>query len=109
MKEPRMLALGLACALLFADAAHAQSAPPFGLWQGENGSGYLLLQDNGACSASGMINVSGSCNWSATSTGGVLTMTYFWVTDYAHLSWSIRWISRNLILVNEVERFDRRG
>src|SRR5690349_1737780 len=59
--------------------ANAQGSPaPIGLWQGMNSGDYIMVQANGACSASGTVNVAGTCTWNATSTGGVLTMTYQW-------------------------------
>lgn len=88
--------------------ADAQSAPPIGLWEGLTSHDFLWLQPDGSCSASGTVNVSGSCTWNATATGGVLTMTYKWTIDYGHIGWSIRWLDRNLILVNNVEQFARR-
>ncbi|MGE0423457.1 MAG: hypothetical protein AB7O88_14410 [Reyranellaceae bacterium] len=91
-------------------STHAQgSPPPIGLWQGMNSGDYIMVQPNGACSASGTVNVSGSCSWSATSTGGVLTMTYQWTIGPARIHWSIRWLGRDLLLINNVERFARRG
>jgi len=102
----------LALALLLAPSSvvEAQGSPaPIGLWQGQNSGDYMMIQANGACSASGTVNVSGSCSWNATSTGGVLTMTYPMPVAPGHIYWSIRWISRDVILVNNVEQFFRRG
>ena len=91
-------------------AARAQGSPaPIGLWQGLSSGDYISVQSDGACSAGGSFNMSGSCSWSATSTGGVLTMTYQWTAGPGHVAWSIRWLGRDMILVNEVEQFARRG
>ena len=96
--------------LFFSHAAGAQgSPPPIGLWQGQSSGDYIWVQANGACSAQGTVNVSGTCSWNPTSTGGVLTMTYQWTIGPGHIGWSIRWISRDVILVNSVEQFVRRG
>lgn len=102
----------LCCLLLVAvsPTARAQESPaPIGLWQGMSSGDYIWVQANGACSASGSFNMSGNCTWSATATGGVLTMTYQWTVGPANVAWSIRWLGRDLILVNQVERFARRG
>jgi hypothetical protein len=103
----------LLCLLPMMAPSHSTNAqgspPPIGLWQGMNSGDYLMIQANGACSASGTVNVSGSCAWNATSTGGVLTMTYQWTIGPARIHWSIRWLGRDLILVNNVEQFARRG
>ncbi len=108
----RWLLLPLACviALAFQHTAGAQgSAAPIGLWQGQNSGDYLWVQSNGTCSAQGTVNVSGTCTWNATATGGVLTMTYPWTIAPGHILWSIRWVNRNVIFVNNVEQFVRRG
>jgi hypothetical protein len=105
----RRLIIALAAAILPHVAAAQGSPPPIGLWQGQNSGDFILVEGNGACSASGSVNVAGTCTWSATSTGGVLTMTYQWTIAPAHIGWSIRWINRNVILVNNVEQFVRRG
>ena len=105
-----LLAFAFALLLAPSPGAQAQGSPaPIGLWQGQNSGDYIMVQASGACSASGTVNVSGTCAWNATSTGGVLTMTYQWTIGPAHLHWSIRWISRDVILVNNVEQFARRG
>ncbi len=91
-------------------AAQAQGSPaPIGLWQGLNSGDYIQVQQNGACSASGSINVAGTCSWNATATGGVLTMTYQWTIGPARIHWSIRWLNRDMLLINNVEQFARRG
>jgi len=96
--------------LALSQATHAQGSPaPIGLWQGQNSGDYIMVQANGACSASGSVNVAGTCTWNATSTGGVLTMTYQWTIGPARIHWSIRWISQDLLLINNVEQFARRG
>jgi hypothetical protein len=88
--------------------AAAQSAPPFGYWIGEaSGDGIYLAQD-GSCTVSGSVNVAGTCQWQASYTGGILTMTYPWVIAPGHLFWNIRYLSGNQMLVNQVEKFDRR-
>lgn len=90
--------------------ATAQGSPaPIGLWQGMNSGDYIMVQANGACSASGTVNVAGRCSWNATSTGGVLTMTYQWTIGPARIHWSVRWLGRDLLLINNVEQFARRG
>jgi len=103
----------LLCALslmALSPGAHAQGSPtPIGLWQGMNSGDFIMVQPTGACSASGSINVSGTCVWNATATGGVLTMTYQWTIGPARIHWSIRWLGRDLMLVNNVEQFARRG
>lgn len=91
-------------------APFAQTAPspaPVGVWQGTNSGDVIWLKPDMSCAATGSVNVHGECRWAATFTGGVLTMTYFWVIDYANLGWSIRWLDRDRILVNEVEVFVR--
>lgn len=96
--------------LALSDGAHAQGSPaPIGLWQGMNSGDYIMVQPNAACSASGSVNVSGWCTWNATATGGVLTMTYQWTIGPARIHWSIRWLGRDLLLINNVEQFARRG
>ena len=110
MKRLFRTSLAAAAALYISQAAHAQGSPaPIGLWQGKNSGDYILVQVNGSCSASGSIKVAGTCTWSATSTGGVLTMTYPWTLAPGHIGWSIRWINRNTLLINNVEQFVRRG
>lgn len=103
----------LLCALSLiglSPAATAQGSPaPIGLWQGLNSGDYIMVQPNGACSASGSVNVAGTCSWNATSTGGVLTMTYQWTIGPARIHWSIRWLGRDMLLINNVEQFARRG
>jgi hypothetical protein len=104
----KLLLLGLL--LAGSPAAQAQgSAAPIGLWQGLSSGDYIWVQANGACSASGSFNMSGSCTWSATSTGGVLTMTYQWTLGPATVAWSVQWLNRDVILVNQIEQFVRRG
>ncbi|MBX3501230.1 MAG: hypothetical protein KF889_17455 [Alphaproteobacteria bacterium] len=106
----RMLVGFLIAQLTVATSALAQGSPaPIGLWQGMNSGDFILVQPNGACSASGTVNVAGTCTWNATSTGGVLTMTYQWTIGPARIHWSIRWLGRDVILVNNVEQFARRG
>lgn len=103
----------LLCALSLmapSQGANAQGSPaPIGLWQGMNSGDFIMVQPNGACSASGTVNVAGTCTWNATSTGGVLTMTYQWTIGPARIHWSIRWLGRDLLLINNVEQFARRG
>lgn len=109
MTTVRMLLCALSLMSL-SPAATAQGSPaPIGLWQGLNSGDYIMVQPNGACSASGSINVAGTCTWNATSTGGVLTMTYQWTIGPGRIHWSIRWIGRNMLLINNVEQFERRG
>ncbi len=111
MKRARQLA-GLTILLLgavFPAIASAQSAAPLGLWQGVNSGDYILVQTNGDCAVQGMVNVSGTCSWDSTSTGGVLTMTYQWTIGPANIYWSIRWIDDNTLLINDAEHFVRRG
>ena len=98
-----------ACALTISVAASAQSAVPLGLWRGMNSGDALWIKPNTECSASGTVNVAGNCAWSATSTGGVLTMKYAWTIGPGYIYYSIRWLDRNTILVNNVERFVRVG
>lgn len=103
----------LLCALSLmapSQATNAQGSPaPIGLWQGMNSGDYIMVQPGGACSASGTVNVAGTCTWNATSTGGVLTMTYQWTIGPGRIHWSIRWLGRDLLLINNVEQFARRG
>lgn len=103
----RIAAAGLAIGLMApGHAAVAQeSPPPLGLWRGTASGDALWIRGDGECSASGSINISGSCTWDATATGGILTMTYPWVTAPGHIYWSIRWLKWNVILVNNVEKF----
>jgi hypothetical protein len=100
-----LAALLTACA---ASVALAQSAPPpVGTWQGENTGDILQVLGDGSCSASGMVNVAGTCGWSPTATGGVLTMTYAGLPELANLYYNVTWIDGNTILLNSVERFFR--
>src|SRR6478672_10353234 len=100
----RSLILGAALASL-PQAAAAQGSPaPVGLWQGQNSGDHIWVKPNGECSASGTVNVSGSCTWNPTSAGGILTMTYQWVRGPGQIHWSVIWIDRNVIQVNGVER-----
>ena len=92
-----------------AGAAFAQAPAPIGLWQGANTGDYIQVLGNGNCSASGMVNVAGRCEWLPTSTGGVLNLYYPMPLQPGRIGWSITWIDRNTILVNGVERFYRRG
>jgi hypothetical protein len=98
----------LALTALAGSPAAGQSAPPFGYWVGEaSGDGIYLAQD-GTCAVSGSINMAGTCEWQASSIGGILTMTYPWVIAPGHLFWNIRYLSSNQMQVNQVEKFDQR-
>jgi len=105
----RLLVCGLSLVALSHGTAQAQSPAPIGLWQGMNSGDFIMVQATGACSASGSVNVAGNCTWNPTSTGGVLTMTYQWTIAPARIHWSIRWLGRDLLLINNVEQFARRG
>lgn len=72
---------------LLSAGASAQSAPPIGLWQGQNSGDTLWLGPDGSCAAGGSVSVAGICTWSATATGGVLTMTYQWTAGPATMAW----------------------
>ena len=56
-----------------------------------------------------MVKVAGRCEWLSTSTGGVLNLYYPMPLQPGRISWSVRWLDRNTILLNGVERFRRRG
>ena len=101
--------IGIAAAAGLSAAAQAQAPPPVGLWQGESSGDFILVQADGACSASGSYNMSGSCTWQPTGSGGILTMQYQWTIGPGYTRWSITWMDNNVILVNGVERFFRRG
>ena len=88
--------------------AAAQSAPPIGYWVGETSGDGIYVEQNGSCSVSGSIKLAGTCRWQATSIGGILTMTYPWVIAPGNIYWNIRYLSANQMLVNQVEKFDRR-
>jgi hypothetical protein len=106
--KARISALAAVLAAAFASGALAQSAPPpVGTWQGENTGDILQLLGDGSCSASGMVNVAGTCSWSPTSTGGILTMTYAGLPQLANLHYNVSWLDENTLLVNSVERFFR--
>ena len=104
-----LFGLLFAAALLGPQIAQAQSPAPVGLWQGLNSGDYINVQANGSCSASGSINVAGTCTWQSSAAGGILTMTYPWTLAPGHIYWNIIWIDRNTMMVNSVERFVRRG
>src|SRR6476620_5850242 len=108
MSRSTIAALILVAASLQQAAAQSSSAP-VGLWQGQNSGDHIWVKPNGECSASGTVNVSRYCTWSPSSAGGILTMTYQWVRGPGRIHWSIIWIDRNVIQVNGVERFVRRG
>lgn len=95
-------------AMLVPQIAQAQSAAPIGVWQGLNSGDYLNIQADGHCSATGHVNVAGTCTWRSSYAGGILTMTYPWVLEPGHIYWNIIWINRGTIMVNSVERFVRR-
>ena len=85
--------------------AWAQAAPPIGTWQGENTGDILQVLGDGSCSAS--IGVASTCGWSATTTGGILTMTYAGLPELANLYYNVTWLDGNTILMNSVERYFR--
>ena len=99
----------VATTLLAGTSAQAQSPMPFGLWQGQNSGDYILIRNDRTCSASGMVNVAGSCEWLPTSAGGVLNMYYPMPLQPGRIGWSIIWINRNTLRINGVELFVRRG
>jgi hypothetical protein len=96
-------------AMLVPQIAQAQSPAPIGTWQGLSSGDYLIVQANGNCSATGTVNVSGTCTWQASYAGGILTMTYPWTIAPGHIYWNIIYVDRNTLMVNSVERFARRG
>ena len=98
-----------AATLLAASSAQAQSPMPFGLWQGQNSGDYILIKTDRTCSASGMVNVAGRCEWLSTSAGGVLNMYYPMPLRPGRIGWSVIWINRNTLRINGVELFVRRG
>lgn len=88
--------------------AFAQSAAPTGMWQGTTSGDFIYVQGDGNCSVSGAsINVAGTCSWNPSYSGGILTLTYWWVTDYANLYYNVTWIDQGQILVNSAEVFVR--
>jgi hypothetical protein len=89
-------------------SAQAQAPAPFGLWQGQRSGDYILINNDGSCSASGTVNVAGRCEWLATSVGGVLNMYYPMPLQPGRVGWSVTWIDRNTLMLNGVERFVRR-
>jgi hypothetical protein len=93
----------------FSSGAHAQSPMPYGLWQGQNSGDYMLIRRDGNCSASGTVNVAGRCEWLPTSAGGVLNMYYPMPLQPGRIGWSVIWVNRNLLRINGVELFVRKG
>ena len=94
--------------LLVSSTVRAQSPMPYGLWQGQNSGDYILINLDGSCSASGIVNVAGRCRWLPTSVGGVLNMYYPMPLRPGRIGWSVIWINRNLLRINGVELFVRR-
>jgi hypothetical protein len=99
----------LAVLVTAAQSAQAQSPAPIGVWRGENSGDHIVVRADGSCSASGTVNVAGRCEWLPTSAGGILNLYYPMPLEPGRIGWSIIWINRNLIMVNGVERFHRRG
>ncbi len=105
-----LIALLLLPLMTWSQGAEAQgSRVPMGVWQGLVSGDTLVIQPNGSCSSTGKASYSGFCTWAATSTGGVLTMTHLWKAGPVRIQWNIRWLRRDLILVNNGEQFARRG
>ena len=103
----RSAAAGLA--LLAADAAQAQSPPPFGYWEAEGGGQALNWSNDGACSfaANGTVT-NGVCDWNPTSGGGILTLTYPWTLEPGHIYLNVVWQDEQTIVI-EGFVFRKRG
>ena len=96
-----LLGLGLCAAPL---AAHAQSAPPIGLWSTADGHERLLVSQNGYCDfaaegPSGQAHILGACGWSSTSRGGILTIMNKNQFKPAPIRYNIVWINQQSISV----------
>jgi hypothetical protein len=109
LRTVSVLALLAAPDLLVTSSAQAQSPMPYGLWRGQNSGDYILIRRDGNCSASGMVNVAGRCEWLSTSAGGVLNMYYPMPLQPGRIGWSVIWVNRNLLRINGVELFVRKG
>jgi hypothetical protein len=109
LKQFAVTALVTTTFLAGVQSAHAQSAMPYGLWRGQNSGDFMQISFDQSCSASGLINVAGRCEWLPTSTGGVLNMYYPMPLRPGRIGWSVTWLDRNTLLINGVERFVRVG
>lgn len=89
-----------AAALTGAGPADAGSAVPWGMWSTAHGE-EMLYVGNGGCAfgANGQWTVSGSCRWNASSAGGILTIRYYHVIDYANVYFNVLWQGRGVITV----------
>jgi hypothetical protein len=101
--------LALAAALTtaaFAPAAHADGArPPIGHWVGvfqDGGSVELYVQGNGDCmyGPTGYRPTVGTCTWSPSSVGGILTITYYNAGFRSHAYYSVTWLSDNSFILS---------
>lgn len=111
MSTPRRLSTLLAVVVLMfvagSSVVHAApAAPPIGTWKGEFGDGSavgLLLNGNGTCmyGAWGGAATTGTATWNPTSTGGILTLTYYNAGIESHAYYSVTWTGPDTFVLSD--------
>jgi hypothetical protein len=87
-------------------AAAAEAPAPVGSWVSPTSGAMLVIDGEGACGFHGLVSVAGTCTWSPTSRGGILTLSYPLPLEPGRIYYSIVWIDRDAITV-EGEEFRR--
>lgn len=83
-----------------AGPVEAGSAVPWGMWYTEGGGEQLYVGNDGCgFGANGQWTVTGTCSWNASNAGGILTIRYYHVTDYANVYFNVIWRGQGVITV----------
>lgn len=96
----RLAAAFLLVAFVSAAApAAAQAPPPVGQWRSRTSTAQLLVYANASCAFLGTRPVQGTCSWSATSGGGILTLYYPMPLEPGKIYFNIVWVNQTTISV----------
>ena len=89
----------LAALLVGSAPASAQAPPPFGHWRSGTSTAQLYVYPNGTCAFLGTRPVQGTCSWSATSRGGILTLMYPMPLEPGKIYFNVVWVNQTTISV----------
>ena len=90
----------LILAMAWVAPALAAAPPPVGYWTTRDNSEELYVSASGCRFAAVQgTQVAGDCGWNATSTGGILTITYPGYTGPQHVYFNITYVNQTTISV----------
>ena len=77
----------------------AQAPPPLGHWRSGTSTAQLYVYPNGNCAFLGTRPVQGTCTWSGTSRGGILTLIYPMPLEPGKIYFNVVWVNQTTISV----------